>query len=234
MAMVISIFFLVILEGLLSFDNALALAALCKHLNPQDQKKALTYGMIGAFVFRILALFFLELFLQSNYVKIAGGAYLLYLGLKNLYTEQDDAKGNAPLPSMQFWRVILMVELTDMIFSIDSIFAGVAVSSKTWVVVTGALIGIIMMRFAAVGFIKLIDIFPRLEQSAFVLVIVIGLKLLIEAFPGYVSVDFENTTRPEFWALWFMMFLGLSYGFTKRSRGDLSCSSKETRNLRNS
>jgi YkoY family integral membrane protein len=174
----LTILFLVFLEGILSFDNALVLAVLANKLPEADRKKALTYGMWGAIGFRFLALGLLVFLLQSIWIKFVGAGYLFYLAGDHFFgsDSDDDAKEG----HTSFWKTVLMVELTDIAFSSDSILASVGVSHDFWVVFTGGMLGIIMMRVAAILFIRLLQIFPGLETSAYVLIAIIGGKLLAE------------------------------------------------------
>lgn len=199
---IISILFLVVLEGLLSFDNALALAAMVRHLPEKQQKKALYYGMFGAFAFRFIALFFVTFLMQNIWVKYLGGAYLIWLALKH-FTGNAGGPDDEKSSDYNFWKTILLVELTDIAFSVDSILAAVAVSNTLWVVVVGGVLGIIMMRFAASIFIKLIAQSPRLEDSAFWLVGIVGAKLICEG-AGY---------HPWGWLVWSLMITALLSGF---------------------
>jgi YkoY family integral membrane protein len=84
----------------------------------------------------------------------------------------------------RFWRTVGAIELTDIAFAVDSILAAIALaggrSEKLWVIITGGILGMIMMRFAAAVFIRLLERFPRFELSAYLLVIAIGLKLLLD------------------------------------------------------
>lgn len=212
---IFAILFLVVLEGLLSFDNALALAAMVKPLPTQLQKKALTYGIFGAFAFRFIALFLLIDLLHHPAVKFAGGAYLVCLGLKHLLQAEEEADQKT-INTTQFIKVILLVELTDIAFSADSILAAAAVSDRKAIVIIGGILGIIMMRFASTIFIKLIDIFPRLVTSAFLLVTMVGVKLLMEAL---LAINFHEAL-PSI-AFWLLMIVGLAYGFTNRKQVSL-------------
>jgi YkoY family integral membrane protein len=206
---------LVFLEGVLSVDNALVLAMLSRHL-PQDQRrKALTYGMAGAFLFRLIALSMVSLLQKSYWVKFAGGGYLLYIAIKHLFFGEKDSNAKHGKIGAGFWRTVVAIELTDIAFAVDSILAGVALTPKIWIVFTGGVIGIVVMRFAASAFIKLIEKFPGLEKTAYLLVLVIGLKVVIEGFhlPG---VDFHSATAPAFWIFWSIMAVCIAYGFWKR------------------
>lgn len=204
---VLTVFFLVFLEGLLSLDNALALAMLVRHLPKADQKKALTYGIWGAFAFRALAIFFLTHLMHLGWVKIAGGVYLLYVALRESLSKEERSEKTLSSSWFQFWRTILMVEMMDIAFSADSILAAVSVSSNYWIVLTGGILGIIMMRFAARAFIWLMERFPRLETTAILLVGMIGAKLICQ------GVVFLQPGSAWDWAFRFGFVGSIAYGF---------------------
>jgi YkoY family integral membrane protein len=215
---------LVLLEGVLSIDNALVLGLLAKRLPKHQRARALSYGLIGAFVFRVIAICTASLLLQLPFVKFLGGAYLVYIAVKHLFFESKDEghddiqldehgqpvivdeKSHEPVSGSReeqeieqrsptlvgktgksfigasFWPTVLVIELTDIAFAVDSILAAMALAGshveKLWVVITGGIIGVVLMRFAAAVFIRLLEKFPRFESSAYLLVVVIGLKLL--------------------------------------------------------
>ena len=217
MEIVITLLFLVFLEGILSFDNALALAAMVKPLPEHLQKKALTYGILGAFLFRFIALFFVTQLMANPFIKVIGGLYLIYIAFKALTSTSDEGEGGQLSATMNFIKVLVMVELTDIAFSIDSILVAAAMTNKLWIIVTGGILGIIMMRYASTIFIKLIDKFPRLETTAFQLVGLAGLKLLLEIPTEYYALDFHKATNPEAWVAWVLMAGSMFYGFSERS-----------------
>ncbi len=179
----VSIGTLAILEGILSVDNSLVLAILVRSLPKEQQKKALTYGIVGAFVFRALALIFAVHLIRFVVFKIIGGLYLLYLAMKHMFFfYKEDAHQARPKVAGSFWKTILVVELTDIAFSIDSITTAVAMSNKLIVVWIGGIMGIIFLRFAASFFIRLLEVLPKLEDLAYQLIFFIGTKLLLEGF----------------------------------------------------
>jgi YkoY family integral membrane protein len=182
-----------------------------RHLPEDQRKRALTYGMAGAFIFRLTAIFFVTFIMENMWVKVIGAGYLLLLAGKYfLFEEHDDEGGLTPYKS--FWGTVIAIELADIAFSIDSILAAVAVSPNRYVVITGGILGIIMMRFSAILFIRLIETFPRLETSAFLLIAVVAVKLLMETFT---SINFHSG-HAGFYAFWVCMLLGLGYGFTHK------------------
>ncbi len=209
------ILFLVFLEGVLSIDNAVVLALLARTLPKEQQKKALTYGLIGAYVFRFAAIGLASSLMTMNWVKFVGAAYLIYIAVKNLLFKEDHhAKIEAKGSRAGFWKTVILIELTDLAFAIDSILAAVALTNKYWIVVTGGLIGVTIMRFAATYFIKLLNRYPKFEETAYLLVLLIGTKLAVDGFkiPG---VDFHSSSSPAFWSFWILMVLALLTGFRK-------------------
>jgi YkoY family integral membrane protein len=174
---------LALLEGILSVDNALVLAILVKDLPPKLRKKALTYGIVGAFVFRFIALLFAAKLMGWMIFKILGGGYLIYLAMKHMFFfQKEDAHQTSLKVSRSFWMTVLVVELTDIAFSIDSITTAVAMSNKIVIVWLGGILGIIFLRFSANLFVKLLEILPKLEDLAYQLIFFIGIKLFLDAF----------------------------------------------------
>ena len=154
--------------------------------------------------------------IKAIWVKFVGGGYLLWISIYNLFKKSKKQK-EVKQTQASFWKVVCIIELTDIAFAVDSILAAVALSSKLWVVITGGLIGMIFMRFSAGIFIKLLDKFPRFEKTAYVLVFLIGLKIIIDGFK-LPSVDFHDASNIYFWVFWFSMFLTILYSFKKPSK----------------
>lgn len=123
---------LVILEGLLSADNALVLAVLVKHLPEKERKKALFYGIIGAYLFRVVAIGIGVTLVNIGWIKIIGGHYLLWIVLQN-FLKKKDGEEEVQTKRVGFWSTVLTVELMDIAFSIDSVIAAFGVSNQVWV-----------------------------------------------------------------------------------------------------
>jgi YkoY family integral membrane protein len=177
---------LVLLEGLLSADNALVMAVLVMGLPRAQQSRALRYGLVAAFIFRFIAILLAALLIQAAWVKLAGGAYLLYLAVVHFRGGGEGESGRAvpqakPLWGLSaFWATILRVELINIAFSVDSILVAVALSPKLSVIVTGGLLGIVAMRVVAGKLIALIRRYPAIVDGAFVIIAWVGIKLLLE------------------------------------------------------
>ncbi len=174
---------LVLLEGLLSADNALVLAVMVRHLPKEQQKKALFYGILGAYIFRFLAIGLGTYLIEFTLVKVLGALYLFYIAYKGLFKGSGE-EGHTENKGASFWKTVLLVELMDIAFSIDSVIAAFGLSSEVWVLFLGGILGVLMMRGVAQVFLKLIARFPELEQAAFLLIAIIAGKMLAGAF-GY-------------------------------------------------
>jgi YkoY family integral membrane protein len=176
---------LVLLEAVLSADNALVLAVLVLPLPRELQKRALRYGILGAIGFRVVATLFAAHLISWTWVKLAGGAYLLHLPFKHFTSHPNQSRGSGavikPLLGLTiFWSTVVRVEVTDIVFAIDSILVAVAMSRKIWVVITGGVLGIITMRILIGTLLGIVRRFPKIVDGAYVIVAWVGLKLLLE------------------------------------------------------
>lgn len=187
---------LILMEGLLSADNAIALAVQVKHLPEKQRKKALMYGLLGAYFFRILAIGIGTILVKLWWVKMLGGLYLVllaakfykgYFSEKRQREQQENGEIVEPVRKVSFleryigvfWSTVVAVELLDVAFSVDSVLAAFGISEHIGILLLGGLIGILMMRGIAQGFTKLMDKVPELEHTAYILVASIGVKMLI-------------------------------------------------------
>jgi len=173
---------IMILEIVLSIDNAAVLAAMVKELPKDQQKKALTYGIAGAYVFRGLALAFASILIKLVWLKVAGGMYLMYLAYKALSSKvetEGSSKMTIKIPFLSaLWSTIVAIEMMDLVFSIDNVFAAVAFTPNLWLICGGVFIGILAMRFATTKFVKVLEKNPILERVAYWVIGALGLKLV--------------------------------------------------------
>jgi YkoY family integral membrane protein len=263
----ITIGVLVVLEGVLSIDNALVLGLLARRLPKHLQARALTYGLVGAFAFRGIAVATAAYLLHWHIVKLAGGLYLIWVAIKHFFGGSDEArehervsvdadgqpvlvddqtgrpvaapeqhgapsnwldfKHTSSTHTVAFWMTVAVIELTDIAFAVDSIVAAIGVVGpppesgdrhpKLWVVFTGGMLGVVLMRYAARVFILLLEKFPRFETSAYLLVIVIGAKLNLDYLMNRPSkeprLDFHDVSNPAFWIFWAAMIACFLIGF---------------------
>src|SRR5215212_1564623 len=188
---------LVLLEGLLSADNALVVAVMILGRPRRQQKQALRYGLVGAFAFRTIATLLAVYLIKLAWVKLLGGLYLLYLTYQHFFQSGDAEQRSKPRPAKRWlglpalWATILKVELVNIAFSVDSILVAVAISSKKWVVLTGGLLGIAAMRVVISQLLSIVRRYPTLVDGAFVIIALVGAKLLAEYAAAMGWVDFE-------------------------------------------
>lgn len=188
---------LIIIESLLSVDNATVLAIMVKNLPDIQRKKALRIGIWCAYIFRGIAMFFASTLIKIWWLKFLGGLYLLYIVIdwlksKGTETKEDDIDtDNSKIFNYfkrylgQFWSTVIMVEIMDVAFSIDNVFAAVAFTPNIFLVCIGVFIGILTMRLVAQYFTVLIQKYPFLENAAFIVIFVLGLKLSFSIYEHY-------------------------------------------------
>lgn len=177
---------LVILEGLLSADNALVMAVMVLGLPRASHAKALRYGLAGAFVLRTAATLLATWLIRVVWIKLAGALYLAFLTYTHFRGGQTPDERRAVPPARPgfglsaLWATILRVEVVNLAFSIDSILVAVAMSPKRWVVLTGGLLGIVAMRLVVSQLIELIRRYPALVDGAFVIIGWVAAKLMLD------------------------------------------------------
>ena len=175
---------IVSLELVLSADNAVALASITKKLNNIDlQKRALNIGIFIALILRILVILTAQLILNFWPIKLIGGIYLISLSFSKFFSINDDTSNDNHIDTnteSSILKVILLLSITDLAFSIDSITAAVAISDQFLLVITGAIIGVIALRFTSGLFIKWLEIYINLEKAGYIAVAIIGFKLIIQ------------------------------------------------------
>ncbi len=196
----LTIALLVALEGLLSADNAMVLAVLALGLPKPQQRKALRYGIFGAFAFRTVATLGAFYLIRLGWVKLVGAGYLTYLSYRHFFGhEHPEERRQVPrakpwLGLSAFWATVVKVELTDIVFALDSILVGVAMSPKLWVILSGGILGIIAMRVVIGQLLAVVERYPPLVDGAFVIIAWVGVKLLIEYLhvEGYIGFEFPR------------------------------------------
>lgn len=207
---------LVLLESILSADNAIALAAIVRSLpDPEQEEWALRYGIIGAFILRVALILTATWVIKYWQFELAGALYLLWLSGKYfLASVQEHAEGQAVPVADKLWQVVLLVALTDLAFSLDSVTAAVAVAQDTWLVLLGGAIGIIALRFLAELFIRWLAEFTRLEAAGYSIVMLVGLRLLVKVIAD-VKIIGEELVPPE-WLMISIIAAVFVWGFSKR------------------
>jgi YkoY family integral membrane protein len=221
----VTIGLLVALEGLLSADNAMVLAVLVLGLPKGEQRKALRYGILGAFAFRVLAILLAAYLIQIRIVMVIGAGYLLWLAFNHFrpHPEGGDrrrAKAAQPwLGLTAFWATVVKVELTDIVFAIDSILVAVAMSNKLWVIITGGILGVIAMRLVIGQLLVLVTRYPALVDGAFIIIGWVGIKLLLEYLH---AADYVHFAVPKWLSLGLVVVIFLIAFIYARIQGPVA------------
>ncbi|MEM6449375.1 MAG: hypothetical protein AAF703_03575 [Cyanobacteria bacterium P01_D01_bin.105] len=200
---------LIMLELVLSADNAIALAAIAQGLDTEElQKKALNIGLVVAFILRITLILAASWVLNYWQFEVAGAVYLLWLVYQH-FLSGDGEEGEASGPKFSnLWRAIPIIALTDLAFSLDSVTTAIALSKDVLIVLLGGTIGIIALRFMAGLFIRWLEIYVHLEDAGFVTVAFVGIRLLLRVInPDWV---------PPEWAMVTLIFSLFAWGFSKK------------------
>jgi YkoY family integral membrane protein len=188
---------LIIIESLLSVDNAAVLATMVMDLPRAQRAKALRYGIIGAYVFRGICLLLASWIINFGWLKGLGGLYLFWLAFNYFRTKATPQKEDDTLNKQDnriyqaflrmlggsFWATVVFVEI------MDNVFAAVAFTDNLYLIWIGVFLGILSMRFVAQGFVKLMERFSFLEPTSFIVIALLGLKLMV----SYISEFNKNS-----------------------------------------
>ena len=206
---------LISLEILLSADNAVALASLTKSLrNSTDRTKALNIGITISLLFRILLILLSSFLLKFLFIRIFAGLYLIYLFFSNviLKNKKTDTSVTDDISTtnkkFDFLKVVALLSITDLAFSIDSITTAVAISDQYILIVIGALIGVIALRFTSEIFLRLLEYFIRLEMAGYIAILIIGVKLILNTLV-------KESFLPDYY-FYILIFISFVWGFSKK------------------
>lgn len=215
--LIVVLFFL---ELLLSSDNAAVLSFVVRDLPEAKRKSALFVGLFTSFALRAIGILLAAYLIKILWIQILGGLYLVFLGIQHI-TRYRIAKKNIRTEDTSFWATVFKIEITDLLFAIDSIlgaFALVAIyyptdmiSEKLWVIYVGGILGVILIRFATTWITKLLDTYPNLEKIVYFLIAWMGLKLVVEGFLGY--FDWGNIREIFDFIFWIGSVLIIIIGF---------------------
>ena len=203
---------LIALELLLSADNAVALASLTKSLESSElRSRALNIGITISLLFRIILIILSNVLLKFILIRVFAGFYLIYLFFSNVFlnsdienTENETNNKN----NFRFLRVVALLSITDFAFSIDSITTAVAISDQYILIIFGAVIGVLALRFTSGIFLKLLDIFSRLETAGYVAILIIGIKLLLNTL-------IKESILPDYY-FYILILFAFIWGFSKK------------------
>ena len=204
-----------LLEVILSADNAIALAALTRGLQGvQLQRRALNFGLLMAYGLRILLILVSTWIIQFWEFEVAGALYLLWLVFKYFSSDtetSEDHHHHGPRFAT-IWQTAPVIAMTDLAFSLDSVAAAVAVSRDIGVILLGATIGIIALRFMAGLFIRWLDEFTNLEDAGYLTIALVAVHMLLRVV--------NEALVPPDWLMLILIGQLFVWGFAERTKPD--------------
>ena len=204
---------LIALELLLSADNAIALASLTKSLSSSElRSKALNIGITISLIFRIFLIILSNYLLKFIFIRIFAGLYLVYLFISNVFfnlnNDNTQSVEEVSKSNSKFLKVVALLSITDFAFSIDSITTAVAISDQYILIIFGAVIGVLALRFTSGIFLNLIDNFLRLETAGYIAILIVGIKLLVNTL-------IQESVLPDYY-FYILIFITFVWGFSKK------------------
>ena len=153
--------------------------------------------------------------LKFLFIRIFAGIYLIYLFFSNINfkNKKIDTSLNDDLSitneKFNFLKVVALLSITDLAFSIDSITTAVAISDQYILIVIGALIGVIALRFTSEIFLRLLEYFIRLEMAGYIAILIIGVKLILNTLV-------KESFLPDYY-FYILIFISFVWGFSKKA-----------------
>lgn len=154
---------IIMIDILLGGDNAVVIAMACRNLPAEQRTKGILWGTAGAILLRVILITFAVLLLDLPFLKMVGGALLLWIGIKLLLPDDGDHKEIKA--STQLWGAVKTIIVADIIMSIDNVIgiAGAAQQAhedhQTLLIVFGLLVSVPFIVFGSQVILKLIDRF---------------------------------------------------------------------------
>ena len=186
---------IIMIDILLGGDNAVVIALACRKLPPNLRTKGILWGTAGAIVLRVILIFFALTLLAIPFLKIVGAALLVWIGVKLLAPDHDDAHGNIAA-SDKLWAAVKTVIVADLVMSVDNVIAiagaaqGAGQGHQMPLVIFGLLVSIPIIVWGSQLVIKLMDRFP--------IIITVG-GMLLGWIAGTMAVSDPAVVNPANW-----------------------------------
>jgi len=159
-----ALFQIILIDILLGGDNAVIIALACRNLPPKQRMKGILWGTAGAIGMRVVLIAFALVLLEVPFLKIVGGALLLWIGIK-LLVPQEDAHGNVT-SGTSVWSAVKTILIADLVMSLDNVIAIAGAAQNThadhqiYYVIFGLIVSVPIIIWGSTLVLKLIDRFP--------------------------------------------------------------------------
>lgn len=156
----VDVFKIIVIDVLLSGDNAVVIALACRNLPPEQRKKGIILGVTGAIVLRVVLTFFAVSLLNLPLLKVFGALLLLWIGIKLLLPEEEH-DANSVQANTHLLGAVKTIIIADFVMSLDNVL-GVAAAAhgNAILLLFGLLVSIPLIAWSSQLVLKLIDRFP--------------------------------------------------------------------------
>ncbi|MFP5398408.1 MAG: TerC family protein [Gammaproteobacteria bacterium] len=186
---------IIMIDILLGGDNAVVIALACRRLPARQRTAGILWGTAGAIGLRVILIFFALTLLAIPFLKLVGAALLVWIGIKLLVPEHEDAHGSIEA-SDKLWAAVKTVIVADLVMSVDNVIAiagaaqGAGEGHQMPLVIFGLLVSIPIIVWGSQLVIKLMDRFP--------IIITLG-GMLLGWIAGTMAVSDPAVVSPDAW-----------------------------------
>ena len=186
----VDVFTIIVIDVLLSGDNAVVIALACRNLPSEQRKLGVVYGVIGAIGLRVILTFFALELLGLPYLRLVGSLMLLWIGIKLILPEEEHSAENVKA-NTHLWGAVKTIIIADFIMSLDNVL-GVAAAAKgnAALLVFGLLVSIPLIAMSSQLVLKLIDRFPFIIYAGGALLGYVAGEMLVS--DAYVAPMLES------------------------------------------
>ena len=151
---------IILIDIVLSGDNAVVIALACRKLPPEQRRKGVLWGVAGAIGLRVVLTAFAALLLDLPWLKLAGGLLLLWIGIKLMLPEEGHGEG-AIAAADNLWGAVKTIIIADLVMSIDNVIAVAgAAHGHLGLLIFGLAVSIPLIVWSSQLMLKLMDRFP--------------------------------------------------------------------------
>lgn len=177
---------IIIIDILLSGDNAVVIALAVRSLPAHQRRKGIVFGTGAAIILRVVFAAFVVYLLEVPYLKLVGGVLLLWIAVKLMLPEHEEGEGDMAAAT-NVWQAIRLIVVADAVMSLDNVVAiAAAAHGSVLLLVLGLLISIPLIIYGSTLILGLVDRYP---------IIVAGGAALLGWIAGHIIVTDPAVVR---------------------------------------
>ena len=206
---VVAVVALIAMKVVLGIDNLVFIAILSNHLATEQRVNARRIGLGLAVLMRFAMLagtsWLLSLtrplfavagmdFSGKDLILLGGGLFLIGKAVIEIHHRVDpdsqEAAHQADTRVAGFWATVFQILLLDLVFSVDSILAAVALTREFWIIATAIVVSVLAMLLSMDGLSRFMERNPTVVMLALAFLVMIGMVLVAEGFGVHVPKGF--------------------------------------------